>query len=116
MRQKDTLLYLHCRGQRCDPLSLIQTVENITFARCPQENIMSHNLARLTQEEKDRINVDLAAAGVAFKERYNMPVVAEMVVQEQPEALRDWFRQRLMHYRQASLSLSRLPYEPKMKS
>ncbi|MFK3932711.1 DNA polymerase III subunit theta [Pantoea agglomerans] len=76
---------------------------------------MSHNLALLSQEEKDKINVDLAAAGVAFKERYNMPIVAEMVALEQPEALRDWFRQRLMHYRQASLSLSRLPYEPKMK-
>ncbi|MCK8397425.1 DNA polymerase III subunit theta, partial [Erwinia amylovora] len=34
---------------------------------------------------------------------------------EQPEALRDWFRQRLMPYRQASLALSRLPYEPKQK-
>ena len=71
-------------------LSLIQTAENITFAGYRQENIMSHNLAVLSQEEKDKINVDLAAAGVAFKERYNMPVVAEMVAQEQPEALRDW--------------------------
>lgn len=76
---------------------------------------MSQNLALLTQEEKDKVNVELAAAGVAFKERYNMPVVAEMVENEQPGALRDWFRQRLMHYRQASLSFSRLPYEPKQK-
>ncbi|HBV39276.1 MAG TPA: DNA polymerase III subunit theta [Erwinia sp.] len=76
---------------------------------------MNYNLAVLPQEEKDKINVDIAAAGVAFKERYNMPVVAEMVEREQPERLRDWFRQRLMHYRQASLSLSRLPYEPKQK-
>ncbi|AXF75671.1 DNA polymerase III subunit theta [Erwinia tracheiphila] len=76
---------------------------------------MMHNLARLSQDEKDRVNVDLAAAGVAFKERYNMPVIAEVVEREQPEALRDWFRQRLMHYRQASLHFSRLPYEPKQK-
>ncbi|KQN53081.1 MULTISPECIES: DNA polymerase III subunit theta [unclassified Erwinia] len=76
---------------------------------------MSNNLATLPQQEKDKINVELAAAGVAFKERYNMPAIAEMVEREQPEALRDWFRQRLMHYRQASLSLSRLPYEPKQK-
>lgn len=34
------------------------------------------NLAELTQEEKDKINVDLAASGVAYKERLNMPVVA----------------------------------------
>ncbi len=76
---------------------------------------MPHNLAKLSQEEKDKINVDLAAAGVAFKERYNMPVVAERVEREQPEALRDWFHQRLVHYRQASLNFSRLPYEPKQK-
>ncbi len=34
------------------------------------------NLANLTQEEKDKVNVDLAASGVAYKERLNMPVVA----------------------------------------
>ncbi len=33
------------------------------------------NLANLIQEEKDKINVDLAASGVAYKERLNMPVV-----------------------------------------
>ncbi|MFK8260702.1 DNA polymerase III subunit theta [Erwinia sp. AnSW2-5] len=76
---------------------------------------MSYNLATLPQIEKDKINVDLAAAGVAFKERYNMPVIAEMVLREQPQALQEWFRERLTHYRQASLSLSRLPYEPKQK-
>lgn len=66
---------------------------------------MTQNLANWPQEEKDKVNVDLAAAAVAFKERYNMPVIAEMVEREQPEALRDWFRQRLTQYRQASLSL-----------
>nr|WP_024968304.1 DNA polymerase III subunit theta [Pantoea sp. IMH] len=76
---------------------------------------MQYNLAELPQDEKDKVNVDLAAAGVAFKERYNMPIVAEMVEREQPESLRDWFRQRLAHHRQASLSLSRLPYEPRQK-
>lgn len=76
---------------------------------------MTQNLANWPQEEKDQVNVDLAAAAVAFKERYNMPVIAEMVEREQPEELRDWFRQRLTQYRQASLSLSRLPYEPKLK-
>ncbi|HEJ0269057.1 TPA: hypothetical protein SLP13_002766 [Proteus mirabilis] len=37
------------------------------------------NLANLTQEEKDKINVDLAASGVAYKERLNMPAVAVYV-------------------------------------
>ena len=76
---------------------------------------MSYNLADLPQEEMDKINVDLAAAGVAFKERYNMPIVADMVEREQPEHLRSWFRERLIAYRLASVNLSRLPYEPKQK-
>lgn len=74
---------------------------------------MEHNLAKLGAEEMERINVDLAASGVAFKERYNMPVVAEQVEREQPEPLRDYFRQRVAFYRQASLNFSRLPYEPR---
>jgi len=80
------------------------------------ESTMSFNLALLSAEEKDRINTDLAASGVAFKERYNMPVVAEIVEREQPEALREYFRQRLGVYRQTALTLSRLPYEPKQRS
>ncbi|UYU30532.1 DNA polymerase III subunit theta [Siccibacter colletis] len=76
---------------------------------------MQYNLAQLPQDDMDKVNVDLAAAGVAFKERYNMPVVAEMVEREQPEALRDYFRERLIAHRLASVNLSRLPYEPKTK-
>ena len=69
----------------------------------------------ISQDEMDKVNVDLAAAGVAFKERYNMPVVADLVEREQPAHLRDWFRERLIAHRLASVSLSRLPYEPKAK-
>ncbi len=76
---------------------------------------MKHNLAQLPQEEMDKINVDLAAASVAFKERYNMPVIAEAVEREQPEMLRSWFRERLTTHRLASVNLSRLPWEPKAK-
>lgn len=76
---------------------------------------MKTNLAQLEQAEMDKVNVDLAAAGGAFKERYNMPVVAEVVEREQPEHLRAWFRERLIAHRLASVSLSRLPYEPKVK-
>ncbi|ROP61864.1 DNA polymerase III theta subunit [Enterobacter sp. BIGb0383] len=76
---------------------------------------MNKNLATLEQEEMDKVNVDLAAAGVAFKERYNMPIVPEVVEREQPEHLRGWFRERLIAHRLASVNLSRLPWEPKMK-
>ena len=34
----------------------------------------------------DKINTDLAASGVAFKERYNMPVIAEQVQRTLPES------------------------------
>lgn len=54
---------------------------------------MERNLAKISQDEMDKVNVDLAAAGVAFKERYNMPVVADLVEREQPAHLRDWFRE-----------------------
>lgn len=74
---------------------------------------MEYNLAKLGGEAMDKINVDLAAAGVAFKERYNMPVVAEQVEREQPESMRAYFREKVAMYRKASLNFSRLPYEPK---
>ena len=76
---------------------------------------MHINLATLPQEEMDKVNVDLAAASVAFKERYNMPVIAEVVEREQPSHLRDWFRERLIAHRLNSINLSRLPWEPKVK-
>lgn len=76
---------------------------------------MSYNLAELSKSEMDKINVDLASSGVAFKERYNMPIIAELVEQQQPESLRDYFRERLAFYRQRSQTLSRLPYEPNIK-
>lgn len=76
---------------------------------------MCYNLAELSQEEMDKINADLAASGVAFKERYNMPVIAEQVQQTLPESLRAYFAERLVFYRQRSAGLSRLPYEPNAK-
>ncbi|CAG8948311.1 unnamed protein product [Penicillium salamii] len=68
---------------------------------------MSHNLAARSREERDRINVDLAASGVAFKERMNMPVIAMEVEMQQPEALKEYFRQRLQHYRHVALQYPR---------
>ncbi len=51
----------------------------------------ARNIAKLPQEERDKVNVDLAASGVAYKERLNMPAVAEQVAREQPEHLREYF-------------------------
>ncbi|HCC5834850.1 DNA polymerase III subunit theta [Citrobacter farmeri] len=63
------------------------------------------NIAAKNQEERDKVNVDLAASGVAYKERLNMPVIAEQVAREQPEHLREYFMERLRHYREMSLQL-----------
>lgn len=55
---------------------------------------MSHNLAARSREDRNRINVDLAALGVAYRERMYMPVIAMEVEMQQPEALKDYFRER----------------------
>ena len=68
---------------------------------------MSHNLAARSREERDGINVDLAASGVAYKERMNMPVIAMEVEMQQPEALKEYFRERLQHYRNVALQYPR---------
>jgi len=63
------------------------------------------NIASKPQEERDKVNVDLAASGVAYKERLNMPVIAEQVAREQPEHLREYFMERVRHYREQSVAL-----------
>lgn len=63
------------------------------------------NIASRPKEEQDKVNVDLAASGVAYKERMNMPVVAEMVAREQPEHLREYFMERVRYYREQSIQL-----------
>lgn len=68
---------------------------------------MSHNLAARSKEERDRMNVDLAASGVAFKERMNMPVIPMEVEMQQPEELKEYFRERLQHYRNVALQFPR---------
>ncbi|MBZ7756572.1 DNA polymerase III subunit theta [Raoultella ornithinolytica] len=65
------------------------------------------NIAAKPKEEQDKVNVDLAASGVAYKERMNMPVVAEMIAREQPEHLREYFMERVRYYREKSIQLPR---------
>ncbi|MBJ8846579.1 DNA polymerase III subunit theta [Citrobacter braakii] len=64
-----------------------------------------HNIAAKSKEEQDKVNVDLAASGAAYKERMNMPVIAEQVAREQPEHLREYFMERVRYYREKSLTL-----------
>ncbi|PKC36102.1 DNA polymerase III subunit theta [Pantoea ananatis 15320] len=66
---------------------------------------MSHNLAARESAERDKVNVDLAASGVAYRERLNLPVIPAQVEHQQPEELRNYFRERLAYYRNLSLKL-----------
>ncbi|HHK9512342.1 TPA: DNA polymerase III subunit theta, partial [Morganella morganii] len=59
-----------------------------------------HNIANLTQDEKDKINADLAASGIAYKERLGLPYDLYETENQQPEHLRQYFRERLEHYRE----------------
>lgn len=63
------------------------------------------NIAEKPKDEQDKINVDIAASSVAYKERLNMPAIAEQVAREQPEHLREYFMERVQFYRQQSLQL-----------
>lgn len=67
----------------------------------------SWNIAAKSKDDQDKVNVDLAASGVAYKERLNMPVVAEVVAREQPEHLREYFMERVRYYRERSIQLPR---------
>ncbi|MBD8157229.1 DNA polymerase III subunit theta [Pantoea agglomerans] len=69
--------------------------------------LLSHNLAARSLEERDGIDVDLAASGVAYKERMNMPVIAHEVEMQQPESEREYFRERLQYYRNVALNYPR---------
>ena len=63
------------------------------------------NIAAKPQQDRDKVNVDLAASGVAYKERLNMQVIAEQVARDQPEHLREYFMERVRYYREQSLTL-----------
>lgn len=68
---------------------------------------MPHNLAARSREERDRTNVDLAASGVAYKERMNLPVIAMEVEMQQSAELREYFKERLQHYMSVALQFPR---------
>ncbi len=65
------------------------------------------NIAAKPKDEQDKVNVDLAASGVVYKERPNMPVIAEQVAREQPEHLREYFLDRVRYYCEQRLHLPR---------
>ncbi len=69
-----------------------------------------YNIAAKLKDEQDKVNVDLAGSGVAYKERLNMPVVAEVVAREQPEP------SRILHGARALLPRAEHPVAPSIRS
>jgi DNA polymerase-3 subunit theta len=63
------------------------------------------NIAAMSKDEQEKTAVDLMAASVAYKERMNMPVVPEIIAREQPEHLREYFMERVTHFRLISQGL-----------
>ena len=57
------------------------------------------NISAKSKEEQDKMNVDLAASGVAIKEWLEQFVPIEEVVSMQPSYLQDFFKERLSFYR-----------------
>ncbi|WP_457913441.1 DNA polymerase III subunit theta [Candidatus Gillettellia adelgis] len=70
---------------------------------------MSYNLAKLGTEDIDKINVDLAASGVAYKERHKIAVLPHIIERTQPMYLRNYFHERVAYYRIKSHSFPSLP-------
>ncbi len=71
------------------------------------------NIASKSKDEQDKVHVDLAASGVAYKERLNMPVVAEAVTREQPELVQFT---RVFHGARPLLPRAEYPATPRIRS
>jgi len=68
---------------------------------------MSENQAARSPEESAQVNEDLAALGVAYKDRQNLYVTSAESERQQPEEWREYFRERLQHYRNLALKYPR---------
>lgn len=57
------------------------------------------NIAAKTKDEQDKVKVDLAASGVAYKEWLEQSVLIDEITALQPEHLQVFFKERLNFYR-----------------
>jgi DNA polymerase-3 subunit theta len=82
-------------------------IHNIFLENVAGADLSKWNIASFSKDEQDKVSVDKAAAAVAWQERMNKPVVHELVEREQPEHLREYFRERLRVHRLNSQQLPR---------
>ncbi|SQI40393.1 DNA polymerase III subunit theta [Leminorella richardii] len=76
---------------------------------------MSHNLAELPPQEREKIDVDLHASGIAYKERYGMPFSYRDIEAVIPKELQAYFKERVEFFRTNPYRLGKLPYSPNEK-
>lgn len=65
------------------------------------------NLAQRPDDERKQVDMDKAAAAVAYLERTGKPVVPEMEMRQFPPGQWPLFQERLAHYRKISATLPR---------
>ncbi|MBK5145986.1 DNA polymerase III subunit theta [Budviciaceae bacterium BWR-B9] len=76
---------------------------------------MSHNLADLPKEDREKVDVDLHASGIAYKERYGIPFNYIEIERQIPAHLKDYFKKRVEFFRGNPYQLGKLPYDPEAK-
>ena len=64
-------------------------------------------IAPKSKANRKNVSVDMVVSDVAYKERLNMPIIAEQVAREQPEHLWDYFMDRVRYYREQNIQLPR---------
>lgn len=65
---------------------------------------MSHNLAKLSKEERDRISIDLLASGAVYKEQVGTIPAAEQAASEVEPEMKPYFLERVKFYRSVKVS------------
>ena len=73
---------------------------------------MSHNLADLNAEDREKVDIDLHASGIAYKERYGMPFNYRDIEAVIPKNQLDYFKERVEFFRSNPYRLGKLPYNP----
>lgn len=68
-----------------------------------------YNLATLNKDDVLKMNVEMAASAIAFKEKYNQFVNIAEVNKTQPKELQNYFLEKIEYYRGLSRQIGVMP-------
>ena len=71
---------------------------------------MAHNIALLSQIDREKIKIDLMAAGLSFKKRHGL--TADTTSEPKSGSLQELFFRRLVYYQEISRKLARTYSSP----